>query len=75
MLQLIAEEVCAGKTFATSRFHCLQKMSSGPLLMCWLKLVKKWLELVREEKSALMSQLLTGKRRVKSPEAEMEAQA
>lgn len=25
---------CAGKTFATSRFHCLQKMSSVRLRMC-----------------------------------------
>ena len=33
------------------------------------------LDLLKQEKAALMSQLLTGKRRVKLSEAEMEAQA
>lgn len=49
--------------------HVLAKASEEVVLL------QAQLELVREEKSALMSQLLTGKRRVKSPEAEMEAQA
>lgn len=35
---------------------------------------EKYLQLLRQEKTALMSELLTGKRRVKLPEAETEAQ-
>ena len=38
-------------------------------------LLQSQLELLREEKAALMSQLLTGKRRVKLPKAETEAQS
>lgn len=38
-------------------------------------LLQAQLNLLREEKAALMAQLLTGKRRVKLPEAETEAQA
>lgn len=36
---------------------------------------EKYLQLLRQEKAALMSELLTGKRRVKLPEAEEDAQA
>lgn len=39
----------------------------------WVTLQERDLELLKVEKAALMSQLLTGKRRVKLPEAEMEA--
>lgn len=38
------------------------------------KVLAKQLQCLRHEKAALMSQLLTGKRRVKLPEAETEAQ-
>ena len=41
----------------------------------WLALQERDLELLRKEKAALMSQLLTGKRRVKLPDAETEGQA
>lgn len=40
----------------------------------WVELQERDLELLKEEKAALMSQLLTGKRRVKLPEAETEVQ-
>lgn len=40
----------------------------------WFELHERDLELLKQEKAALMSQLLTGKRRVKLPEAETEAQ-
>lgn len=39
------------------------------------ELIHAQLELLRDEKAALMSQLLTGKRRVKLPDAETEVQA
>lgn len=39
------------------------------------ELIQAQLELLRDEKAALMSHLLTGKRRVKLPDAEAEAQA
>lgn len=41
----------------------------------WVASQERDLELLKQEKSALMSQLLTGKRRVKLPDAEAEAQA
>lgn len=41
----------------------------------WVELHERDLELLREEKAALMSQLLTGRRRVRLPEAERAAQA
>lgn len=41
----------------------------------WVALQERDLELLKREKAALMSQLLTGKRRVKLPDAETEAQA
>lgn len=41
----------------------------------WVALQERDLELLKQEKAALMSQLLTGKRRVKLPEAETEVQA
>lgn len=41
----------------------------------WSEQQARDLDLLKQEKAALMSQLLTGKRRVKLPEAEMEAQA
>ena len=41
----------------------------------WVALQERDLELLKQEKAALMSQLLTGKRRVKLPDAEAEVQA
>lgn len=41
----------------------------------WVELHERSLNLLKQEKAALMAQLLTGKRRVKLPEAETEAQA
>lgn len=41
----------------------------------WVALQERDLELLKQEKTALMSQLLTGKRRVKLPDAETEVQA
>lgn len=41
----------------------------------WVALQERDLELLKQEKAALMSQLLTGKRRVTLPDAETEAQA
>lgn len=41
----------------------------------WVALQERDLELLKHEKAALMSQLLTGKRRVKLPDAETEADA
>lgn len=41
----------------------------------WVALQERDLELLKQEKAALMSQLLTGKRRVKLPDAETEVQA
>ena len=41
----------------------------------WVEKQAHDLDLLKQEKAALMSQLLTGKRRVKLPEAETEAQA
>lgn len=41
----------------------------------WVKLHERDLDLLKQEKAALMSQLLTGKRRVKLPEAETETPA
>lgn len=41
----------------------------------WVALQERDLELLKQEKTALMSQLLTGKRRVKLPDAETEGQA
>jgi type I restriction enzyme S subunit len=40
----------------------------------WVALQERDLELLKQEKAALMSQLLTGKRRVKLPDAETEVQ-
>jgi type I restriction enzyme S subunit len=41
----------------------------------WVELHEHDLDLLKQEKAALMTQLLTGKRRVKLPESETEAQA
>lgn len=41
----------------------------------WVALQERDLELLKQEKAALMPQLLTGKRRVKLPDAEAEVQA
>lgn len=41
----------------------------------WVDLQVRDLDLLKQEKAALMSQLLTGKRRVKLPDAQTEAQA
>lgn len=41
----------------------------------WVALQERDLDLLKQEKAALMSQLLTGKRRVKLPDAEAEVQA
>lgn len=41
----------------------------------WVELQERDLELLMQEKAALMSQLLTGKRRVKLPDSETEVQA
>jgi type I restriction enzyme S subunit len=40
----------------------------------WVEKQERDLELLKQEKAALMSQLLTGKRRVKLPDAETAAQ-